>query len=62
MGGVMKTFAEWLEEKGIVLESRFVCTNPDCKHALSSSGVSEPEKIRCQKCGSEMRREVAKAA
>ena len=59
----MKTFTEWLTEKGIVLESKFVCTNPDCKKVCDISGVSEPEKMRCKTCGSEMRKEqVAKAA
>jgi len=56
----MKTFHEWLEEKGVLEESIFTCQK--CNSQINISGVSEPEKIHCKKCGGEMSKVSAKAA
>ena len=55
----MHTFSEWVKHR-LLEELTFACQK--CGSTLSISGVSEPDKIHCKKCGGEMTKASAKAA
>jgi hypothetical protein len=52
----MNTFLEWLDEKGIVLESVMVC--PKCGAKAVTDYGRGPEKVKCRACREAGRGEV----